>query len=69
MRDMNRVYSGCIALVQWAREQIERYAEMFKKQVHGSDVASQTVQDCIEITRLQSNKVSSRVAPCHLSQH
>jgi hypothetical protein len=31
---------------------------MFKKQVHGSDVAPQTVQDCLDITRLQSRKVS-----------
>lgn len=46
-----------IALVQWAKEQIESYAEMFKKQVHGSDVAPQTVQGCMEITRLQSKKV------------
>lgn len=48
------------ALVQWAKEQIESYAVMFKKQVHGSDVAPQTVQDCLEITRHQSKKVGSR---------
>ncbi|KAF8514201.1 Cullin repeat-like-containing domain protein [Hysterangium stoloniferum] len=45
------------ALVQWAKEQIESYAEMFRKQVRGSDVAPQTVQDCLEVTRLQSRKL------------
>ncbi|KAF8531522.1 Cullin repeat-like-containing domain protein [Gautieria morchelliformis] len=45
------------SLVQWAKEQIESYTEMFKKQVHGSDVAPQTVQDCLDITRLQSRKL------------
>ncbi|KAF8590795.1 hypothetical protein K439DRAFT_1329052 [Ramaria rubella] len=48
------------SLVQWAREQIESYAAMFKKQVHGSDVMPQTVQDCLETTRLHSRRVGRR---------
>ncbi|KAF8529714.1 Cullin repeat-like-containing domain protein [Hysterangium stoloniferum] len=35
----------------------ESYAEMFRKQVHRSDVASQMVQDCLAVTRLQNRKL------------
>ncbi|KIJ39437.1 hypothetical protein M422DRAFT_781017 [Sphaerobolus stellatus SS14] len=44
------------SLVQWAKEQIETFAEMFRKQVHGSDVSPQTLQDCLEVTRLQAKR-------------
>ncbi|GJJ11884.1 hypothetical protein Clacol_006122 [Clathrus columnatus] len=45
------------SLVYWAKGQIEKYAEMFRKQVHGSDISPQTVEECLEITRIQGRKL------------
>ena len=47
----------CAGFIEWAREQIENYAEMFRKQVYSSDVDLQTVQDAIKVTYLQSKRV------------
>lgn len=50
-------YAG---FVEWARSQIELYAEMFRKQVYSSDIDQRTIEDAIKITELQSKKVCSR---------
>ena len=46
-----------IGFIEWAREQIENYAEMFRKQVYTSDVDPQTIEDAIKVTYLQSKRV------------
>ena len=47
----------CTGFIEWAKEQIEYYAEMYRKQVYGSDVELQVVQDAIKITYVQSKRV------------
>ena len=48
-----------IAFIEWARHQIEIFAEMFRKQVFGPDVDTRVVEDAIKVTHMQSRKVSS----------
>ncbi|EKM61512.1 uncharacterized protein PHACADRAFT_135232 [Phanerochaete carnosa HHB-10118-sp] len=43
--------------VEWAKKQVEAYAEMFRKQVYGSDVDPQTVEDAKKITQAHSKKL------------
>lgn len=42
--------------IEWAKKQVELYAELFRKQVYSSDVDKQTVEDAIKITHMQSKK-------------
>lgn len=51
-----------IAFIEWARHQIEIFAEMFRKQVFGPDVDTHIVDDAIKVTHTQSRKVRR----CHL---
>ncbi|TDL19395.1 hypothetical protein BD410DRAFT_774042 [Rickenella mellea] len=43
--------------VEWAKVQIENYAEMFRNQVFSSDVEQSTIDECIDITHTQSRKL------------
>lgn len=43
--------------IDWARKEIENYAEMFRKQVYISDVDPKTVEEALRITYSQSKKV------------
>lgn len=45
------------ALIDWAKKQIEMYAERFRKQVYSSDVEQQTIKEALKITYSQSRKV------------
>ncbi|KLO20158.1 hypothetical protein SCHPADRAFT_816745 [Schizopora paradoxa] len=45
------------SFVEWAKIQIEQFAEMFRKQVFNSDVDKQTIEDCIKITQNSSKKL------------
>ncbi|KAI0829081.1 hypothetical protein BC628DRAFT_1315984 [Trametes gibbosa] len=45
------------SFVEWAKQQIELYGEMFRKQVFSSDVDAQTIDNAIQITRVQSKKL------------
>lgn len=47
--------------------QIEKFAEMFRKQVYSSDVDSETIDDAITITKTQSKKVRVVCLPNDLS--
>ncbi|PCH34358.1 hypothetical protein WOLCODRAFT_135668 [Wolfiporia cocos MD-104 SS10] len=42
--------------IEWAKKQIEFYAEMFRKQVYSSDVEEETIEEAIKITHLQSRR-------------
>jgi hypothetical protein len=44
-------------LVAWAKEEIETFAGMFRRQVYGSDVDPAVVEEALEATRIQSKKV------------
>ncbi|THH31938.1 hypothetical protein EUX98_g2241 [Antrodiella citrinella] len=44
------------AFVEWAKHQIEIFAEMFRKQVYSPDVHAKTVDEAIKATQLQSKK-------------
>ncbi|KAH9854378.1 hypothetical protein C2E23DRAFT_753413 [Lenzites betulinus] len=45
------------SFVEWAKQQIELYGEMFRKQVFSSDVDAETIDNAIQITHLQSKKL------------
>jgi len=45
------------AFIDWAKKQIEAYAEIFRKQVYSSDVDPKTVEEALKITHSQSKKV------------
>jgi hypothetical protein len=45
------------AFVDWAKGQIEVYAEMFRTQVFTPDVDAKTVEECVNISHQQSKKV------------
>ncbi len=56
-RDYFFAFAHCpLGFVEWAKIQIEQYAEMFRKQVFNSDVEKQMIEDCIEITQNTSKK-------------
>ena len=40
-----------------ASEQIEGYADMFRRQVYGSDIELRVVEESLEMTRIQAKKV------------
>lgn len=44
-------------LIDWAKKQIEMYAEKFRKQVYSSDAEQQTVKEALKITHSQSRKL------------
>ena len=54
------------AFIEWAKEQIDNFAEMFRKQVYSPDVAAKTVEEAIQVTQSQSKKVrfSSKILTC-----
>ncbi|KAH8119727.1 hypothetical protein DFH11DRAFT_1556163 [Phellopilus nigrolimitatus] len=43
--------------VEWAKTQINLYAEMFRKQVFSSDVDEETVRECIATSHMQNKKL------------
>ncbi|KIJ22228.1 hypothetical protein PAXINDRAFT_6346 [Paxillus involutus ATCC 200175] len=45
------------SFIDWAKKQIEMYAEMFRKQVYSSDVDQQTIDEALRITYSQSRKL------------
>ncbi|KAH7916378.1 hypothetical protein BJ138DRAFT_995706 [Hygrophoropsis aurantiaca] len=45
------------SFIDWAKKQIEMYAEMFRKQVYVSDVEQQSVEEAVRITHSQSRKL------------
>jgi exocyst complex component 8 len=50
-----------VGLVQWVKEQIEAFANMFRRQVYGSLVDEKDVEDSLQAMRTQSK----RVGTCH----
>ncbi|KZT02064.1 uncharacterized protein LAESUDRAFT_815521 [Laetiporus sulphureus 93-53] len=42
--------------IEWAKKQVEFYAEVFQRQVYGSDIDQQTIDEAIKITHLQSRR-------------
>lgn len=44
-------------MVTWAKERIEVFATMFRRQVYGPDVDAQTIQESVQVTRLQGKRV------------
>lgn len=56
-----------LGFIDWAKQQIESYAEMFRKQVYSSDVEQKTVDEALNITYSQSKKV--RLFLLSLSMH
>lgn len=44
-------------MVNWGREQIENYATMFRRQVYGPDVDSKTIQESVQVSRMQAKRL------------
>jgi hypothetical protein len=51
------IFSRAAGFVEWAKKQIEHFADLFKVQVYGSDVDPKTVNEALRITYAQSKKV------------
>ncbi|OJA09372.1 hypothetical protein AZE42_08542 [Rhizopogon vesiculosus] len=49
------------SFIDWAKKQINMYAEMFRKQVYSSDAQQETVEEALKITHNQSRKVCSHI--------
>ncbi|TCD68299.1 exocyst complex component exo84 [Steccherinum ochraceum] len=45
------------AFVEWAKQQVEHFAEMFRKQVYTPDVNAKTVENAIQVVHSQSKKL------------
>ncbi|KAI0686819.1 hypothetical protein BC835DRAFT_1420137 [Cytidiella melzeri] len=45
------------SFVQWAKVQVEKYGEMFRKQVYSLDVDPEVIDGAIKATKLQSKKL------------
>ncbi|KAI1791961.1 hypothetical protein LXA43DRAFT_1008616 [Ganoderma leucocontextum] len=45
------------SFVEWAKRQMELFAQMFRKQVYSSDVEPRTIEDAVQITHVQSKKL------------
>lgn len=43
--------------VEWAKEQVKAYADMFRKQVYSSDVSPQTVEEAKKLTHVHSKRL------------
>ncbi|KZS93050.1 hypothetical protein SISNIDRAFT_550064 [Sistotremastrum niveocremeum HHB9708] len=52
-----REHEGASTFVQWAKEQLQTYAELFRTQVYSSDISPETVTECLQIMRLQSKRL------------
>jgi hypothetical protein len=50
--------------VTWAKEQIEAFADMFRRQVYAPDIPQQTVEECSKIIASHNRKVSLEPV-CH----
>ncbi len=48
-----------IAFIDWARSQVENYAEIFRNQVYSSGVEGKVVEEALKITYNLSKKVVS----------
>ncbi|TFY73945.1 hypothetical protein EWM64_g10067, partial [Hericium alpestre] len=55
--------------IDWAKKQIELYAEMFRRQVYSSDVDEKTVAEALKVTHSQSRKVSRTLTDSNLPSH
>ncbi|KAG8901555.1 exocyst complex component exo84 [Tulasnella sp. 403] len=52
-----REHDMASGMVDWAEVQIEQYATMFRRQVYGPDVDLKTIQESIQVTKLQSKRL------------
>lgn len=47
-----------IGFVTWAKEQIETFADMFRRQVYAPNIAEGVADECIRVTASHNRKVS-----------
>ncbi|KAG9032178.1 exocyst complex component exo84 [Tulasnella sp. JGI-2019a] len=52
-----REHDMASGMVSWAKERIEVFATMFRRQVYGPDVDAQTIQESVQVTRLQGKRL------------
>ncbi|KDQ19306.1 hypothetical protein BOTBODRAFT_153188 [Botryobasidium botryosum FD-172 SS1] len=52
-----REHDMASGLVQWAKEQLEIFAKMFRRQVYSTDVDQRAVQNSLQMTRTQSKRL------------
>ena len=49
--------------VRWASEQVEIYAEMFRRQVYGADQDGKVIEESLEVTKSHGAMVSPVPVP------
>ncbi|KAG8879593.1 exocyst complex component exo84 [Tulasnella sp. 331] len=52
-----REHDMASGMVSWAKDRIEVFATMFRRQVYGPDVDAQTIQESVQVTRLQGKRL------------
>ncbi|KIR29156.1 exocyst complex component EXO84 [Cryptococcus deuterogattii 99/473] len=52
----NKMASG---FVTWAKQQIETFVDLFKRQVDASNISQSTVDECLHVTATQNRKVGN----------
>lgn len=48
-----------IGFITWAKQQVELFAEMFRRQVYAPNVSNQVAEECIRVTASHNRKVST----------
>lgn len=43
----------------WAKQQIETFVDLFKRQVDASNISQSTVDECLHVTATQNRKVGN----------
>lgn len=57
-----------LALVEWAKVEVETFAELFRSQVYSSDLDQEVIEEAIIATHTQSKKVHNTVF-CQFRTH
>ncbi len=50
-----------IGLSEWLQEQVEQFADTFRRQVHDSTISQDTVDQCLRVTATHNRKVRRRI--------
>lgn len=58
--------AGGTGFVRWASEQVEIYAETFRRQVYGADQNGKVIEESLEVTKAHGAMVRS-ASPCLLT--
>lgn len=52
----------------WAKQQIEAFVDLFKRQVDASNISQSTVDECLHVTATQNRKVGNLSVPSYTAK-